>query len=89
MAGVPDGRRHGAGNDGGGGDDMSRTEARHKRLKRLSWAAVEVMHNQPTEQARALYATLDDAYNKAQRLFPDGMQVPEWRRHQTKAGEGR
>ena len=68
---------------------MSRSRDRYKQAKRLSWAAVEVMHNQPTEQARALYATLDDAYTKAQSLFPEGMQVPEWRRHQTKAGEGR
>ena len=71
------------------GKSMSRARDRFKQAKRLSWAAVEVMHNQPTEQARALYATLDDAYNKAQSLFPDGMQVPEWRRHQTKAGENR
>lgn len=68
---------------------MSRARDRFKQAKRLSWASVEVMHNPPTEQARALYATLDDAYNKAQSLFPDGTQVPEWKRHQTKAGETR
>ena len=56
---------------------MSRSRDRYKKAKRLSWAAVEVMHNPPSQQQRALYDTLNRAYDKAQSLYPDGPQMPE------------
>lgn len=45
MAGVPDGRRHGAGNDGGGGADMSKERTMCKRADRLAWAIVAANWN--------------------------------------------
>lgn len=57
---------------------MSRARDRYKRAKRLSWAAVEVMHNPPSQQRRALHDALNRAYEKAQSLYPDGLQAPEW-----------
>lgn len=57
---------------------MSQARDRYKQAKRLSWAAVEVMANPPSQQQRSLYDTLNRAYEKAQSLYPDGPQMPEW-----------
>jgi hypothetical protein len=36
------------------------------------------MHNPPSQKQRAMYDTLNRAYDKAQSLYPDGLQMPEW-----------
>jgi len=36
------------------------------------------MHNPPSQQRRALHDALNRAYEKAQSLYPDGLQAPEW-----------
>ncbi len=72
MAGVPDGRRHVAGNDGGGGDDMSKARDRYKRAKRLAWAIVRNSSNAtipPSAASDAMYDLLWQAYEQAQRAY--------------------
>lgn len=57
---------------------MSRSLDRYKRVKRLSWAVVEVEFSPPSPAAAVFHSVLQAAYNKAQAVYPDGLPVPEW-----------